>query len=198
MELFSKQAPTTILAGAGLSAAAPTCLPGWWALNDAVLQALGDALERVTRRSGFSEGFRSAITQRRDGTPFLKPDLQAQLIEDEIGEAYFRALAHVDSTVVNPAHELLAELARQGRVGAIITTNFDGTIESALDSLGVAYRLYSSPADFEGLTEDLSHLAVVKVHGSSTQPSRFVSFFRLSAAPSSLMPAVAGHAGAPE
>ena len=178
MELFSKQAPTTILAGAGLSAAAPTCLPGWWALNDAVLQALGDALERVTRRSGFSEGFRSAITQRRDGTPFLKPDLQAQLIEDEIGEAYFRALAHVDSTVVNPAHELLAELARQGRVGAIITTNFDGTIESALDSLGVAYRLYSSPADFEGLTEDLSHLAVVKVHGSSTQPLTMVDTLR--------------------
>src|SRR4030095_899382 len=77
----------------------PPSLRVWWAINDAVLQALGDALERVTRRSGFSEGFRSAITQRRDGTPFLKPDLQAQLIEDEIGEAYFRALAHVDSTV---------------------------------------------------------------------------------------------------
>ena len=98
MQLFSTQAPTTILAGAGLSAAAPTCVPGWWALNDAVLQALGDALGRVTSRSEFSDGFRSAITSRRDGTKFLMPDLQAQLIEDEIGEAYFRALAHVDTT----------------------------------------------------------------------------------------------------
>ena len=97
--------------------------------------------------------------------------MQAQLIEDEIGEAYFRALAHVDTTVVNPAHELLAELARQGRVGAFVTTNFDSAIEWALDSSGVACRLYTSPADFEGLTDDPSHLAVVNVHGSATQPS---------------------------
>ena len=89
IDLFSTDLPTTILAGAGVSAAPPTSLPGWWALNDAVLQALGDAVERVTGRSGLSSYFRDVVTQRRDSTSFLKPDLQAQLIEDEIGNAYF-------------------------------------------------------------------------------------------------------------
>lgn len=178
MELFSTRTPTTVLAGAGLSAVAPTCLPGWWPLNNAVLQALGDAVERVTGESGLSVGFRSAIIERRDSTPFLRPDLQAQLIEDEIGEAYFRALAHVDSTALNPAHELLAELARQGRIGAIITTNFDCTIERALDSRGVPYRAFFSPDDFEDLSDDPPQLAVVKVHGSSTHPQTMVDTLR--------------------
>jgi len=178
MELFSDRRPTTILAGAGLSAPAPTCLPGWWALNDAVLQVLGDALERFTSRSGFADSFRAVVTQRRDRTPFLKPDLQAQLIEDEIGEAYFLALAHVDSTAINSAHELLAELARQGRVGAIITTNFDCTIERALDASGVAYRRYASSSDFDGLPDNTSDVMVVKVHGSSTEPSSMVDTLR--------------------
>lgn len=124
-------------------------LPGWWALNDAVLQALGDAVERVTGRSGLSNDSRNVVAQRRDSTPFLKPDLQAQLIEDEIGDGYFTALAYVDCPFVNPTHELIAELARQGRVGAIITTNFDCTIERALDAAGLDYVRYASPEDFK-------------------------------------------------
>lgn len=175
---FSRNRPPTILAGAGLSAVAPTCFPGWWALNDAVLEALGDAVERVTGRSGLSSSFRSVVAQRRDTTPFLKPDLQAQLLEDEIGDAYFRALACVDSEVPNPAHDLIARLAGAGRIGAIVTTNFDCTIERALDARGVAYRAYCAPDHFEQLAAHASGLALVKVHGSATMPSTMVDTLR--------------------
>ena len=178
MDLFRTDTPTTILAGAGVSAVAPTCLPGWWSLNDSVLQTLGDAVERVTGRSGLSSDFRNVVVARRDSTPFLKPDLQAQLIEDEIGDAYFSALAHVDSVFVNSTHELIAEVARQGRVGAIITTNFDCTIERALDKGGVNYVSYASPEEFEGLASHSIGVALVKVHGSSNRPSTMVDTLR--------------------
>jgi len=177
MELFLKNRPTTILAGAGLSMPAPTCLPGWWTLNDAVLQALADALDRTTGQPALSDRFRKVVVDRRDHTPFLKPDLQAQLLEDEIGEAYFGALARVDSSDWNGAHDLIAELARQGCVGAIVTTNFDGTIERALDAAGVDHRLFASPRDFEQL-EGFAGLAVVKVHGSSALPATLVDTLR--------------------
>jgi hypothetical protein len=102
--LMGRDTRITVLAGAGLSAPAPTCLPGWWALNDAVLGALGGAIERLARRPGISDDFRDAIRQRRDSTPFLMPDLQAQLLEDELGPDYFRALSAVDSGAPNAGH----------------------------------------------------------------------------------------------
>jgi len=168
----------TILAGAGLSAPAPTCLPGWWTLNDAVLTALGEAIAAKTNRKLLPAEFAGAIQGRRDSTPFLKPDLQAQLIEDEIGAAYFKALAAVNSDCANAANSLLAELARLGRVGAIVTTNFDCVIERALDLAGVPYALFESPEDFEGLAGSSASLKVIKVHGSATRPETMVDTLR--------------------
>jgi hypothetical protein len=168
----------TILAGAGLSAPPPTSLPGWWTLNDAVLTALGNAISEKTNRNLAPDAFAGVIRERRDTTPFLKPDLQAQLIEDEIGSAYFEALAAVNSDQPNAAHALLAELARLGRVGTIVTTNFDCVIELALDSAGVSYALFESPEDFEGLSRAPAGLQVIKVHGSATRPETMVDTLR--------------------
>lgn len=168
----------TLLAGAGLSAPAPTCLPGWWALNDAVLAALGSAIAAKTNRNLLPDQFASAIRDRRDTTPFLKPDLQAQLLEDEIGTAYFKALAAVNSDHANAAHALLAQLARTGRIGAIVTTNFDCVIERALDSAGVSYSLFESPEDFERLVTASTSFNVVKVHGSALRPETMVDTLR--------------------
>jgi hypothetical protein len=178
----------TVLAGAGLSAPPPTCLPGWWALNDAVLGALGAAIEQIANSPGLSDGFRDAIRQRRDSTPFLMPDLQAQLLEDELGPAYFRSLSALDSEEPNAAHHLLAELARQGRVAAVLTTNFDCTIERAFDAAAVVYRRYVSPEDFERLDEAVMPVPVVKIHGSADRPDTMVDTLRqrLQGRPASL------------
>ena len=176
--LFPTDRPPTILAGAGLSLPPPTCLPGWLELNDAVLQALGDAVERATGESGLCDEFRAAVIERRKTTSFLTPDLQAQLLEDEIGGEYFKALAHVDSLRVNAAHELIAELARQRRIGAVVTTNFDCAIERAFDAARIRYRCYSTPKQFESLSTDSADFAIVKVHGSSTKPMSMVDTLR--------------------
>jgi hypothetical protein len=168
----------TILVGAGLSAPPPTCLPGWWSLNDAVLAALGKAVSTKTNRNLTPDAFAGVVRERRDTTPFLKPDLQAQLIEDEIGAAYFNALAEVDSERPNAAHGLLAELSRLGHVGAIVTTNFDCVIERALDAANVPYALLESTEDFERLAEASGALKVIKVHGSATRPETMVDTLR--------------------
>ena len=60
---------------------APTCGPSWWALNDAVVQALGSALAGLARRPALAMLLADAVRQRRDSTPFLMPDLQAQLLD---------------------------------------------------------------------------------------------------------------------
>jgi hypothetical protein len=73
---------------------------------------------------------------------------------------------------------LLAELARAGRVGAIVTTNFDCVIERALDAAGVPYALFESPEDFEGLAGSSASLKVIKVHGSATRPETMVDTLR--------------------
>ena len=97
--LLSDHRPITVLAGAGLSAPPPTCLPGWWALNNAVLGSLGGYIEKFTNKPGLSDGFRNAIRQRRDSTPVLMPDLQAQLLEDRASydkqmEEYKKEIEH--------------------------------------------------------------------------------------------------------
>ena len=176
--LMGRDTRITVLAGAGLSAPAPTCLPGWWALNDAVLGALGGAIERLARRPGISDDFRDAIRQRRDSTPFLMPDLQAQLLEDELGPDYFRALSAVDSGAPNAGHVLIAELARQGRLAAVLTTNFDGAIERAFEALGLAYQRYASPEDFELLGDGTASIPIVKIHGSADRPDTMVDTLR--------------------
>lgn len=176
--LLGDDTQVTVLAGAGLSAPAPTCLPGWWALNDAVLGALGAAIERLTGQPGISESFRDVIRQRRDSTPFLMPDLQAQLLEDELGSQYFRALSAVDSSAPNAAHALIAELARQGRLAAVLTTNFDGAIERAFEATGLAYQRYASPDEFEHLGHGTSSIPVVKIHGTAERPDTMVDTLR--------------------
>ena len=100
-----KEKHHVVLAGSGLSSVPPTSLPDWWELNDAVLGALGGAVERLTGAAGLISGFRDEIRRRRETTPFLKPDLQAQLMEDELGPSYFLSLTCLSAIATNPAHK---------------------------------------------------------------------------------------------
>ena len=50
-----KEKHHVVLAGSGLSSVPPTSLPDWWELNDAVLGALGGAVERLTGAAGLIE-----------------------------------------------------------------------------------------------------------------------------------------------
>ena len=117
----------------------------------------------------------------RDERGALPPDFQAQLMEEECGEEYFRVLQVLDSDQRNPCHDAIAALARTGVVAAIVTTNFDQLIERALDAAGVAYRLIATPDDFESLSgalEAAGPLAVIKPHGSVQWPASMVDTLR--------------------
>ncbi|MGE3854654.1 MAG: tetratricopeptide repeat protein [Planctomycetota bacterium] len=104
----------------------------------------------------------------RVGAGLLPPEVVAEVIETEIGERYFDVLRCLSSEAANPAHLALARLAKAGALAAIITTNFDRAIESALEQLDVPFRVAASPDEFNDLGGNFGvdgQCAVVKLHG---------------------------------
>ena len=170
-----------LLAGAGVSIPPPTSLPGWRDFNDAVLSGLARRVERFTDAEIPADETLKGFRVLRDERGALPPDFQAQLMEEECGEEYFRVLQVLDSDQRNPCHDAIAALARTGVVAAIVTTNFDQLIERALAAAGVAYRLIATPDDFESLSDTLDAagpLAVIKPHGSVQWPASMVDTLR--------------------
>lgn len=159
-----------VLAGAGVSAAPPSALPGWHQLHALIADALCDRIEDYLERKGYTEEIRTVIHHRRSADQF-PPDYQAQLLAESCGEDYFRALQALDISTPNAAHTAIAHLAREGLLRAIVTTNFDRLIEESLETAGVAYETFFEPAGYERLAKNLSEkterpLPVLKIHGS--------------------------------
>ena len=86
---------------------------------------------------------------------------------------YFDPSPLVGSSPVLPtvAHEALASLCVSGYVRVILTTNFDGLIERALEAKGIAPQIVSSAASIRGMTP-LPHSVVtlIKLHGDYNSP----------------------------
>jgi tetratricopeptide (TPR) repeat protein len=168
-----------ILAGAGVSMPAPTSLPNWSELNAMILAAVaGRVREYFDDRKEVGELLESLIA-RRDERRGFAPDYQAQIMEEQCGETYFRALQSLDVTARNATHDAIASLAAARHVRAVVTTNFDRLIERALEARGVAFRAYSTADEYRLLAESLEHgdapeLPVVKIHGSVHDPGSLV------------------------
>lgn len=165
-----------VIAGAGISMGPPASLPGWNAINNAFLEALGMC---VSRHTGSSIGLDIAefIASRRDTADAAQPDLQAQLAEETLGHHYFALFSPLDISSWTDSHAALAALAGTGHLKAIVTTNFDRLIERALEAAGVSFTVYCSPDDFMRLGDALrttSPLPVIKVHGSVERPDTMV------------------------
>lgn len=165
------------LCGAGISMAAPTALPGWWDFNLGVLRALADRLVRDSS-SAWVEGRFKDLVSRREHLRAFSPDFMAQLMEEEVGSDYFRVLSALDSEAWNDNHAVLAALARDGVLRAIVTTNFDRLLERALESLAVDYEVFATPASFERLNQFVAEkdhgLVLIKAHGSVEDPTTMV------------------------
>lgn len=175
-----------IMAGAGVSAAAPTRLPGWYALNREIVTALcarvSPELSRNKRQA--IEGLRHWLDERRQHKCF-PPDYQAQLLEELCGERYFEAIQALGAvTQPNEIHNRIAWLAKQGVVRAVVTTNFDKLLERALDAHGVSYVAGYEANGYERQSLDLdasrerldaqTPLPVLKVHGCLDDTSSLV------------------------
>lgn len=158
-----------VMAGAGVSAGPPTCLPGWFAFNKLVLNALCTRVDDYFQRSGYTADLKAALDRRRDDRAF-PPDYQAQVLHEYAGDAYFRAIPALDVDVRSDSHETIAWLAEKGVLAAVVTTNFDRLIEQALGDRGVQYFAAFEPEGYQAALKmiergERSPLPVLKVHG---------------------------------
>jgi hypothetical protein len=163
----AKAQRAVVMAGAGVSAAPPSSLPGWYEINRMIVAALGQAIDGYLRKPGYTAEVCAAIDSRRkaDGFP---PDYQAQILEENAGADYFRALLSLDVDACNAAHLGIARLAKHGALAAVVTTNFDRLIERALEQQGVKHDVAYEPQSYARCLEALGSnapLQVIKVHG---------------------------------
>ena len=172
-----------VLAGAGVSMAPPSSLPSWSELNRMVLDALMRRLGDYTERREELEELFALLIERRDRQSIFPPEYQAQVMEEQVGATYFRSLQAVDVPQRNAAHETLAVLAASGLLKAIVTTNFDRLIESALEGRDVPHTVHIEPEGYEALAaaleqDTVEHLPVVKIHGSVEDEASLVDTLR--------------------
>jgi NAD-dependent SIR2 family protein deacetylase len=69
----------------------------------------------------------------------------------------------------NTNHRLIAELANQGYLHLIVTTNFDTLIEQALEETGVPserYQVFADEKEFIRIDWNTDKIIVVKIHGT--------------------------------
>src|SRR6266498_4513270 len=166
-----RQRGVVVLAGAGVSAAAPSSLPSWNPLNQGIFNAICDRVDSYLSQPEYTAQIRSEVHERRNADLF-PPDYQAQILAESFGDDYFRALQAVDIPTFNSAHFGIAQLARHRIVKAVVTTNFDRLIEKALESDGIAYEVAYEPVSYMRCAQSLSNMTantpiqILKLHGS--------------------------------
>jgi tetratricopeptide (TPR) repeat protein len=166
-----------IFAGAGISMAAPTALPSWWDLNQAVVRALGArAVGAVPRARELAE-----FVISRQKADWLPPDYVAEKIVHSLGHEYFEVLRCVDSDRPNANHLALAELAAAGKLRAIVTTNFDRAIEAAFAARGIALDVRADGAAtgellarWTGFEQRGLPCQLIKLHGTADRPDTII------------------------
>ncbi len=176
---FAADGRLVVFVGAGVSSIPPACLPSWWGLNRSVIVALrGRVAELVGRER--AEALANAVTARQEGKKFA-PEYQAEVIVGRLRRSYFSVLQVLDSATPSAIHRAIAALAKEGRVPAVVTTNFDRALEAAFRELGVPAEVCSPPAHFQSLATRLGTLGergwvcpILKLHGSGEDPDTLV------------------------
>jgi NAD-dependent SIR2 family protein deacetylase len=121
-----------------------------------------------------------------------RPELLMEVIRQNTslpGEAFSEIVGCLGSLAANPNHFFVANLAGAGRVNAIITTNFDECIETALSAVGIRFRCFATDEEFAELAYILDRqmrtmfLPVTKIHGSVRDHRSIVMTLRDSARP---------------
>ncbi len=166
-----------VFAGAGISIAPPTALPSWWDLSASVVHAIGARAMTVVSDS---TSLARIVVDRQKSDRF-PPDYVSEKIVHSIGAAYFEVLRCIDSDRPNTNHLALAELAASGKLRAIVTTNFDRTIEAAFVARGIQLDVRADP---QAASELLDHweefeksklpCQLIKIHGTADRPDTVI------------------------
>lgn len=161
---FSMQAQPklyALLLGSGISRAAnvPT---GW----DVVLDLIGklaamvgeepkDPYQWYWTHHGAEPDY-SELLERIAPAPADRQQLQRQYWEGN----------SADARAPTKAHRAIADLAKEGFIKVIVTTNFDRLMENALREVGVEPMILRSPDDIAGMTPlEHTECCVLKLHG---------------------------------
>jgi tetratricopeptide (TPR) repeat protein len=151
-----------VFAGAGISMAAPSCLPDWKGFNLALLEEIKASALALP---GLPESAAAAI-RRLDIEELGVEALSDAVVQSFAGESYFPLLEVLDSDQPNTNHEAIAQLARRGHCRGVVTTNFDTLLESAFRKAGLACDVLETPEDFR--ESPRSDCPIYKIHGSVT------------------------------
>src|SRR5882672_580998 len=175
---FAASGQLAIFVGSGVSSIPPTCLPSWWGMNRAVIAALRDRVAELLGRDR-AEALANAVTARQEGNRF-PPEYQAEVIVGRLRASYFTVLQCLDTETPNAIHRAIAALAKERRVPAVITTNFDRALEVAFRELDVPFEVCSAPEHFQALAARLETIdgnrpcPILKLHGSAEAPATLV------------------------
>jgi len=175
----AEQGRLVVFVGAGVSVAPPACLPSWWQIDQAVVEALAAQVEDAAGVGGAREHAAAVVARQR--AERFPPEYQAEVIVGRLREDYFEVLRCLDGDEPNGSHLALAALARAGSVRAIVTTNFDRVLEAAFARAAAPLDVHFRAEHFEGLAADLARLSrpgapcqLLKIHGSAEDPSSLV------------------------
>ena len=176
----AKEGRLVLFVGAGISVLAPTFLPSWWQINQAVTTSLATEAAKVIGDE-LPQEFAQSIHDRQNSGK-LPPEYQAELLANRLsGDKYFRVLQCLDGDRPNQVHMGIAALAKAGQVKAIVTTNFDRVLENAFTKSQIPFELHASPQDFKALSQDLTRFEqgdtpcqILKIHGSAEDPGTLI------------------------
>ena len=155
-----------LLLGSGISR--PAGIPTGWEITLDLVERLAAIQEEVCE-PGPAEWFQRKFGQPPNYSAILDKLARTRTERQQLLRPYFEANEQErEQGLKQPtaAHHAIAQLAAQGYVKVIITTNFDRLTESALREAGVEPAILSSQDDLKGALP-LSHIqrCVFKVHG---------------------------------
>jgi hypothetical protein len=125
---FCRSRKPVILTGAGISRPAPTTIPLFSEINEAILEALdpgGAVVEEYASSVEDAESTRRAICS-------LQPERLLGEVQTMLGEGALRFLKWMSFREPNHTHKLVARLVTKHKVQTVLTTNFDLLHEKVL------------------------------------------------------------------
>lgn len=160
-----------VLIGSGVSGAAN--IPTGWEITLNLIRKLGKH-PRETSDSDLKHWYQKKFDKEASYSDLLNELAKTQAERQQLLRAYFepndqeREKGEKKPTV---AHRAIAELAAQGFIKVIITTNFDRLVETALTDAGVVPTVLSSLEQVQGALPLIhTQCCVFKVHGDYLDP----------------------------
>lgn len=165
--VYSQKGVFALLLGSGISQAA--AIPTGWDITKNLIVKLA-AQRKEDAGPEPDKWYKNSFGEEPDYSKLLR-DLSAdnQSIRQQLLKPYFEPTEEEEESGLKrptKAHYAVAKLMRDGYIRAVLTTNFDRLLETALSELGISPRVVSTDDGFCGMNP-LSHSnhLIVKLHG---------------------------------